>query len=60
MVKWLLRRCRDCGRYTLKKYSCPYCGGTLVVPHPPRFSPDDRYLKYRYLLKKKLGLLGRS
>ncbi len=27
----------------------------MVVPHPPRFSPDDRFLKYRYLMKKLAG-----
>lgn len=57
MVKWLLRRCIKCGRYTLRKDSCPECGGPLRVPHPPRFSPDDRYLKYRYMLKKRLGII---
>ena len=24
----------------------------MKVPHPPRFSPEDKYLKYRYLMKK--------
>ncbi|MGC9210469.1 MAG: RNA-protein complex protein Nop10 [Acidilobus sp.] len=50
-MQWLLRRCAACGRYTLEKDRCPYCGGPLRVPHPPRFSPDDKYVKYRYMLK---------
>ncbi|MGC9071540.1 MAG: RNA-protein complex protein Nop10 [Acidilobus sp.] len=50
-MQWLLRRCTACGRYTLAKDKCPYCGGTLRVPHPPKFSPDDKYVRYRYLLK---------
>jgi len=48
---WLLRKCEKCDRYTLKKTKCPYCGGKIRIPHPPKFSPDDRYLKYRMALK---------
>jgi H/ACA ribonucleoprotein complex subunit 3 len=48
---WLLRRCVLCGSYTLKTAVCPYCGGGLKMPHPPKFSPDDKYLKYRMALK---------
>ncbi|MGA2768329.1 MAG: RNA-protein complex protein Nop10 [Candidatus Bathyarchaeia archaeon] len=48
---WLLRRCEQCEGYTLKKGVCPYCGGGVRVPHPPKFSPDDKYLKYRMALK---------
>lgn len=49
---WLLRKCEKCGKYTLKQGTCPYCGGKVRVPHPPKFSPDDKYLKYRMILKK--------
>jgi H/ACA ribonucleoprotein complex subunit 3 len=31
---------------------CPHCGGTVHIPHPPKFSPDDKYLKYRIAVKK--------
>jgi H/ACA ribonucleoprotein complex subunit 3 len=55
-LQWLLRKCVACGRYTLARDRCPYCGGALRVPHPPRFSPDDKYVKYRYELKYKGGL----
>jgi H/ACA ribonucleoprotein complex subunit 3 len=51
MMVWLLKRCDQCGSYTLKRSVCPYCGGGLRVPHPPKFSPDDKYLKYRMALK---------
>ena len=51
-LKSLLMRCRECGRYTLRRDKCPYCGGELKVPHPPRYSPHDRYVVYR--LKAKL------
>ncbi|MEM0021428.1 MAG: RNA-protein complex protein Nop10 [Fervidicoccaceae archaeon] len=50
-MRWLLRKCRSCGRYTLEQSKCPYCGGELLVPHPPRFSPEDKYVKYRVLAK---------
>jgi H/ACA ribonucleoprotein complex subunit 3 len=36
-----------CGKYTLKQELCPYCGGKVISPHPPKFSPEDRYAKYR-------------
>jgi len=56
-LKWLLRRCRKCGRYTLRRDKCPICGGPLYVPHPPRFSPEDKYVAYRYEAKKKAGII---
>ncbi|NPA70143.1 MAG: RNA-protein complex protein Nop10 [Crenarchaeota archaeon] len=47
----ILRKCKRCGRYTLRKDRCPYCGGEVVNPHPPKYSPDDRYFVYRLLTK---------
>jgi len=49
---WLLRKCDRCHRYTLREDVCPYCGGNVRIPHPPKFSPDDKYLKYRMALKQ--------
>lgn len=49
---WLLRKCDNCQRYTLRSDKCPYCGGKVRVPHPPKFSPDDKYLRYRMALKQ--------
>jgi H/ACA ribonucleoprotein complex subunit 3 len=49
---WQLRRCVNCSRYTLKKDTCPYCGGPVRIPHPAKFSPDDKYLKYRMAMKR--------
>jgi len=57
MLKWLLRRCKKCGRYTLRRDKCPICEGELYVPHPPRFSPEDRYVAYRYKVKKQAGIV---
>jgi len=49
-LKWLMRRCDNCGRYTFKE-KCPVCGSPTRVPHPPRFSPEDKYVKYRLMIK---------
>ncbi|MGA2876105.1 MAG: RNA-protein complex protein Nop10 [Nitrososphaerales archaeon] len=43
----ILRKCKVCLNYTLGD-KCPKCGSLeTTIPHPPRFSPDDRYLRYR-------------
>ncbi len=49
-MKWIMRRCPECGRYTMKEV-CPVCGVKTYVPHPPRFSPEDKYVKYRLMMK---------
>ncbi len=45
-MKWLLRRCPKCSRYSLKEI-CPVCGSQTKNPHPAKFSPDDKYAKQR-------------
>ncbi|MCJ7505318.1 RNA-protein complex protein Nop10 [Candidatus Bathyarchaeota archaeon] len=45
-MKWQIRKCLECGRYTLKP-TCPICGKETVIPHPAKFSPQDKYAKYR-------------
>jgi H/ACA ribonucleoprotein complex subunit 3 len=45
-VKSLILRCVECGNYTLSD-KCPKCGGRSVTAHPARYSPDDRYARYR-------------
>jgi H/ACA ribonucleoprotein complex subunit 3 len=45
-MKWLMRKCNQCSRYTLKDI-CPHCGSSTRIPHPAKFSPDDKYAKYR-------------
>jgi len=37
-------RCRVCGRYTMKEV---HCGQPAASAHPAKFSPQDRYAKYR-------------
>ncbi|HSQ53446.1 MAG TPA: RNA-protein complex protein Nop10 [Acidobacteriota bacterium] len=49
---WLLRKCVKCGEYTLKHDRCPVCGGDLHVPHPAKFSPEDKYAKYRRAMRE--------
>ena len=45
-----LLRCRECGRYTLGP-KCPACGAQTARPGPARYSPEDRYGRYRRALK---------
>jgi len=48
---WQLRKCVKCGAYTLNKSVCPICGGEVKIPHPAKYSPDDKYFKYRMVAK---------
>ncbi|RNJ78070.1 MAG: RNA-protein complex protein Nop10 [Nitrosopumilus sp. H8] len=45
-MKFQLRRCTECKRYTLKE-KCPACSGDTASAHPAKFSPDDKYMRYR-------------
>ena len=45
-MKWQIRKCQRCGRYTLK-IKCPYCEAETVTAHPPKFSPTDKYARLR-------------
>jgi len=47
-MKSLIRKCQKCGNYTLEEI-CPKCGSKTVQALPPRFSPEDKYGKYRLL-----------
>ncbi len=49
---WLLRKCVKCGAYTIKELHCKRCGGDVKSPHPAKFSMDDRYRKYRLIMKR--------
>ena len=48
----LIRKCTTCKKYTINKLICPYCGGQTKNPHPPKFSVQDKYGKYRRAAKK--------
>lgn len=45
-MKHLIRKCTACSAYTLK-HNCPKCGKATQDPHPPKYSPDDKYVRYR-------------
>ncbi|HTX60944.1 MAG TPA: RNA-protein complex protein Nop10 [Methanobacterium sp.] len=52
-MKMKMKKCRSCGEYTIQT-ECPYCGGAVGEIYPPRYSPEDKYGKYRRLLKKQI------
>ena len=54
MTESLLRVCRICGHYTLS-LTCPVDHGETRTPHPARFSPQDRWGKYRRALRAESG-----
>ncbi|MBI4010028.1 MAG: nucleolar RNA-binding Nop10p family protein [Candidatus Aenigmarchaeota archaeon] len=37
-----LRKCVGCDLYTFKM-KCSKCNGETSNPHPPRYSPEDKY-----------------
>ncbi len=45
-MKHLIRKCQNCSIYTLK-HQCPKCSSPTTDPHPPKYSPDDKYVRYR-------------
>jgi H/ACA ribonucleoprotein complex subunit 3 len=45
-MRFQLRVCSACRRYTLKE-ECPQCNEKTKTAHPAKFSPDDKYMKYR-------------
>lgn len=45
-MRFLLRKCSKCNHYTLKE-KCPKCGEETISAHPAKFSPDDKYMRYR-------------
>ncbi len=49
MTESLLRRCSSCRRYSLRA-ACPACRSPTVSPHPARYSPQDRWARYRRAL----------
>ncbi len=53
MARTILR-CEKCYSYGLSK-TCS-CGGQRVLPHPPKYSPEDKYAKYRRMAKDELSL----
>ena len=50
-MKFQMKRCKKCGEYTLQDI-CPEFNVKTGVIFPARYSPQDKYGKYRRLLKK--------
>jgi H/ACA ribonucleoprotein complex subunit 3 len=44
-------KCPKCSTFTLKE-SCPKCNSKTENPKPARYSPQDKYGKYRRLAKQ--------
>jgi len=54
-MQTVLGKCVECNEYALNidtKTICPRCGTKLKNPHPPHFSPDDKYLDYVRRMKE--------
>jgi len=47
-----IRKCQKCNEYTLK-IDCSKCNEKTFLVHPAKYSPDDKYLKYRIAEKYK-------
>jgi H/ACA ribonucleoprotein complex subunit 3 len=45
-MKCQLRKCQRCNRYSLKE-KCSLCNQETISAHPAKFSPDDKYMRYR-------------
>ncbi|MCL4411823.1 MAG: RNA-protein complex protein Nop10 [Candidatus Thermoplasmatota archaeon] len=45
-MKSIIKKCPECRSYTLES-TCKKCGTQTVSTLPPRFSPEDRFAKYR-------------
>jgi len=45
-MRFQLRKCVKCKKYTLKT-ECVECKHDTVSVHPAKFSPDDKYIRYR-------------
>ncbi|MFA6035846.1 MAG: nucleolar RNA-binding Nop10p family protein [Candidatus Micrarchaeia archaeon] len=43
-----LKRCASCGSYTML---AEHCGKAANTAHPPKYSPEDKYGKYRRMEK---------
>ncbi len=45
-MKNLLFKCVKCSRYTMDA-KCPSCGEPTKMAAPAKYSPDDKYARYR-------------
>lgn len=47
-------KCTVCGEYTMK---AEHHGKKTLSPKPAKYSPEDKYGKYRRIAKKEKGLI---
>ena len=47
-------KCQVCGTFTMK---AEHCGKKALSPKPAKYSPEDKYGKYRRIAKKEKGLV---
>ena len=45
-MRFQLRKCENCQLYSLKEF-CKICNNETKSAHPAKFSPDDKYIRYR-------------
>ncbi|TLX69201.1 MAG: ribosome biogenesis protein [Thaumarchaeota archaeon] len=46
MTRHQLKKCSSCKIYTLSNL-CTNCNNPTFDPHPPKFSLEDKYIRYR-------------
>jgi len=51
-MQTLIFHCKSCDMFTISK-QCTKCNSITSNPLPPRFSPQDKYGKYRRMLRRK-------
>ncbi len=50
-MKVEILQCKECKKYTLER-ECNDCKQQTITPKPAKFSPEDKYGKYRRIAKK--------
>ena len=45
-MKFQIRKCQKCNIYSLRE-KCKNCNQETKSVHPAKYSPDDKYLRYR-------------
>ena len=53
-MKSMIRKCTACNRFTMLE-ACSRCGSDTVLAIPPKYSPVDRFQKFRLREMKENG-----
>ena len=51
-VEYIYEECNDDDCENIIQYTCNKCDKSTKSVHPAKFSPDDRYLRYRIAEKE--------